>query len=105
VFAPNSPWRGEVTPGKRGRRIGVQLPDEPESAIERRAAMGWAQRLKRVFRIDIETCVACGGVVKVVSSIEDPAVIAKILAHVRRTESRSDRLRQPQPRAPPDGWG
>lgn len=23
--------------------------------------MNWVQRLKRVFRIDIETCQACGG--------------------------------------------
>ncbi len=26
--------------------------------------MTWAQRLKRVFGIDIETCPACGGVVR-----------------------------------------
>ena len=38
-------------------------------------------RLKRVFDIDIETCVECGGDVKIIASIEDPAVIQKILAH------------------------
>jgi len=27
--------------------------------------MSWAQRLKRVFNIDIETCRECGGTVKV----------------------------------------
>jgi hypothetical protein len=26
--------------------------------------MSWAQRLKRVFNIDIETCRECGGTVK-----------------------------------------
>jgi rRNA maturation protein Nop10 len=30
--------------------------------------MTWAQRLKRVFGIDIETCPACGGAVKVIAS-------------------------------------
>jgi rRNA maturation protein Nop10 len=34
--------------------------------------MRWAQRLKRVFTIDIETCRDCGGAVKVMACIEDP---------------------------------
>ena len=29
--------------------------------------MTWAQRLKRVFNIDIATCSACGGAVKVIA--------------------------------------
>ena len=33
---------------------------------EKRASMTWAQRLKRVFNIDIETCGACGGEVKII---------------------------------------
>lgn len=41
---------------------------------------------KRVFNIDIEQCERCGGHVKVVSSIEDPAVIEKILAHLALQE-------------------
>lgn len=39
-------------------------------------------RLKRVFDIDITTCSECGGDVKIIASIEDPAVIQKILAHI-----------------------
>lgn len=35
--------------------------------------MIWAQRLKRVFRIDFETCPACGGK-KVIVCIDDPVV-------------------------------
>ena len=34
--------------------------------------MSWAQRLKRVFNIDISTCDVCGSAVKVIASIEDP---------------------------------
>ncbi len=33
--------------------------------------MTWAQRLKRVFNIDVSTCDACGGAVKIIASIED----------------------------------
>jgi len=46
--------------------------------------MTWAQRLKRVFQIDIETCSQCGGEVRIIASIEDPAVIKQILAHLER---------------------
>ena len=43
--------------------------------------MTWMQGLKRVFNINIETCESCGGQVKVIASIEAPAVIAHILKH------------------------
>jgi len=49
VFAPNSAQRKEITPGQRGRRVGVPPTDEPKTDAERRSAMSWAQRLKRVF--------------------------------------------------------
>ena len=56
VFAPNSKHRARVTPAKRGRggkRLAPGDSDEPTPA-ERRASMTWAQRLKRVFNIDID---------------------------------------------------
>jgi hypothetical protein len=42
---------------------------------ERRGALTWAKRLRRVFRIDIETCCAWGAAVRVIASIEDPGVL------------------------------
>jgi len=42
-------------------------------------AIIWAQRLKRVFGIDIETCRACGGAVRIIARIEDPVVMPKAL--------------------------
>ena len=44
--------------------------------------MTWAQRLKRVFVIEIERCLGCGGRLKVIASIEQPNVIERILAHL-----------------------
>jgi hypothetical protein len=35
-----------------------------------------------VFNIDIETCSKCGGDVRIIASIEDPAVIRMILTHL-----------------------
>lgn len=46
--------------------------------------MSWARRLKRVFGIEIEDCGRCGGRLKVIASIEEPEVIAKILAHLEK---------------------
>jgi hypothetical protein len=43
--------------------------------------MSWAQRLKRVFKLDLESCEGCGGQARVIACIEDPLVIAKILSH------------------------
>ena len=60
---------------------------EVTTPAERHRAMTWAQRLKRVFGIEIETCLQCGGKVKVIASIEDPVVIAKILGHLAAREA------------------
>lgn len=46
--------------------------------------MTWAQRLKRVFGIDVNTCIHCGGTVRIVASIEDPAVIRAILGNFEK---------------------
>jgi len=80
VFAANSRFRSEITPGRRGK------PSEPleKSPAERRRAMNWAQRLKRVFNIDVEVCSHCGGKVKVLACIEDQPVVDQILNHLDR---------------------
>ncbi len=55
---------------------------EAPTAAERRASMTWAQRLRRMFSIDRETCPACGGAVRITASIEDPVATEKILNHL-----------------------
>ena len=99
VFAPNSRLRAQVTLSRRGRRTGEEA-DRTASAGH--AAMTWAQRLKRVFKIDIETCSHCGGVVKLIASIEDPVVIKQILAHLERRAQQPQAM-TPMARAPPPG--
>ncbi len=100
MFAPNHNLRAQVTPARRGPRRG---PGSPRTAAERHAAMTWAQRLKRVFQIDIETCSACGGAVKVIARIQDPAVIDKILTHLQQKGIPGPKDLLPQCRAPPAG--
>jgi hypothetical protein len=63
--------------------------------------MTWAQRLKRVFNIDVETCTHCGGSVKVIACIENPVVIRKILSHLLGKALSAEPVRLPKSRAPP----
>ncbi len=103
VFAPNSKYRALVTPAKRGKVKKVTVPDEAQdrTPAERRAAMTWAQRLKRVFDIDIETCSECGGDVRIIACIEDPEVIRKILTHRDEKVTPTGTGILPETRAPP----
>jgi len=55
--------------------------------------------LKRVFRIDIETCHRCGGRVRIIACVEDPAVIARILEHLDQRQP-STVTPTPRSRAP-----
>ena len=113
VFAPNSRYRARVTPAGRGpggkgkgRDANCQMQAEPTEP-RRRSANGWAQRLRRVFGIDIERCAACGGTLRVIACIEDRDVIETILAHRRRRTSGSSgcgsagEAHGPHCRAPP----
>jgi len=103
VLAPNHRCRGLVTPGRRGKGIKSITNAEVRTAAERYAAMTWTQRLKRVFKIDIEVCGRCGGPVKVIACIEEQDTIHRILAHLREKEQEapSRPLLVPPTRAPP----
>ena len=92
LFAPHSRLRAAITPAGRG---GTAQPQSPKHH-----AMRWMQRLKRAFRIDIETCQRCGGTVRVIASIEDPALIRLILEHLEArtpTEAPATPARAPPP--------
>ena len=56
VFAPNSAHRALVTRAGRGKGRAGAARAESRTPAERRAAMRWAQRLKRVFGINVQTC-------------------------------------------------
>ena len=80
-------------PARRGRRQATRAEEPPTNP---HAAMSWAQRLKRVFKIEIETCEICGGQMEVIAAIEDPAVIKRILAHLENSQDAG-----PHPEHPP----
>lgn len=51
VFAPHARWRSRIVPGKP-----APLPATARTPAERHRAMTWAQRLARVFKIDVSRC-------------------------------------------------
>jgi hypothetical protein len=62
VFAPHSSLRAAVTPAGRGRGKKPQGEEGAEKPVTpRHVAMSWAQRLKRVFGVEIEARARCGG--------------------------------------------
>jgi hypothetical protein len=79
-------WRG------RERRQGilpkVSADEEPDSSMKDRSAYSthkrqqWAVLLKKVWNIDALKCPKCGGQMKVISFIEQPSVIKRILKHL-----------------------
>jgi len=115
VLAPNAKLRPQIIPG-RPASVSDDLGEathQPTPAhmswarlAHKTAGSGFERRTparrakardgfrKRVFNIDIEHYPHCGGTLKIIAAIENPAVIARILAHLGLPN------RAP-PRAPP----
>jgi Putative transposase len=89
VFAPNAKHRHHIVTGPAP----MPVPDNPHDGDGQirepkpTATMSWMQRLRRVFDIDLQSCPRCGGTVRVIAAITDPALIAQILKH---RDSRDD---------------
>jgi len=73
VFAAHAALIAAITPGGRGA-VARKRAVAPESPTPKAFRMNWARRLTRVFGIEIEQCVRCGGRLKVIASIEEPPI-------------------------------
>ena len=88
VFGPNARIRKFVVPSKCKKNKAKIDRSERRSVAESNAVdeliapLTWAQRLKRVFNIDITVCPLCGGSMRVIADIIDPDIIQKILDHI-----------------------
>ena len=77
VLAPNAGLRAAIVPSSTENA----RKSAGEHAHGAPARMGWARLLRRVFDLDVERCV-CGGKLKIIAAIEEPAVIVKILTQL-----------------------
>ena len=79
VLAPNAKLRSPVVPTPARKTTAGE--GDCQHAHSKPLSMTWARLLRRVFDIDIEQC-PCGGKLKLIAVIEEPAVIEKILKHI-----------------------
>ena len=100
VFAAHAALRAAITPAGRGAGAHKRAA-APERPRLKDIRMNWARRLKRVFGIEIEQCVRCGGRLNVIASIEEPEVIERILAHRRERGEEAAPTASLGARAPP----
>ena len=99
-------YHGLFAPRARHRQLVVARPAAPSgpAASEpapsaRTAPMSWMARLRRVWDIDLSRCPHCGGDVRVIATVTEPTVIARILEHLRRREHPAREPRGPPPLA------
>ena len=88
LLAPNSKMRAKIIPEQKEKE---ERPDYPEKAK-------WAKLLKHSFAIDILKCGQCGGTMKLLATIRDPAVAKRILEHLQLPSAPP---KISSPRAPP----
>jgi len=98
--------RAQVTVSQRGKNSPklVRKKDSQSDKPYHARCMTWAQRLKRVFNIDITECEKCQKHnVTIIACVIDTVIIQKILAHLDKTNPVSTQATLlPSLRAPPD---
>jgi hypothetical protein len=101
VLAPNAKWREEVVwygHGGSARHEGRQVASAPgpggisdDGQAERdhprgaRRSYTWAELMRRAFLVDVLDCPRCHGRMRVIATIDEPAVVKKILEHLGLT--------------------
>src|SRR5262249_49051252 len=66
------------------RGVHVPLPPKPKPATHRSRYRPWAERLKRSFALDVQTCARCGGRTNLIALVTNPTEHREILAPSRR---------------------
>ncbi len=89
-------------------RVRLELDNQPNQHQHKTTSyrLTWAERLKRVFHIDIERCEHCRGKVSIIATIKDPIVIKKILDHLDAKQSLDSipAYQLPHAQAPPSQY-
>ena len=74
---------------------------EPENFSRGDARRRWAELIRLVYEVDPLACPRCGSEMRVIALIQEPAVIDKILRHLR--EKGRDARAGPWATGPPEG--
>ena len=109
VLPPGARWRERVVP--YGRIVPEPTASAPSALAPGPDGTGvkpttprvwtWAALMHRAFALDVLACPHCGGRLRLIATLHDPAVIRKILAHLGLAPSGPS----PPVRLPVDGGG
>jgi hypothetical protein len=91
VFAPNSPYRKEITL-KPAVKKGFQFNED--SSETKAKNHSWSAMLAQVFKIDVTKCETCGDDMVAICSVTDPESVRRYLKHINVDY-------EPPARAPP----
>jgi len=90
VLAPRARRRervvvyGRVAPEPTASTAPLAAGPEGTGVKRRPRAWTWAALMRRAFALDVLACPTCGGRLRLIATLYDPAVIRKILAHLGR---------------------
>jgi hypothetical protein len=97
VLAPHAAWRARVVaygarPGEAPMAASASphANDGPTAAPNARH-WAWAALMRRAFDLDVLACPRCGGRLRLLATVEDPAAIRAILAAVAESPALADR--------------
>jgi Putative transposase len=90
VLAPRALWRPEVVAYRRTERDQATGPPAAGAGAPWPRYWTWALLMRRAFDLDVLRCPRCAGRMQLIATIEDPAVIQRILAHLGLPGARED---------------
>jgi hypothetical protein len=76
--------------------VAVSAPEAEPDDFRRHSKRAWARLIRKVWAADPLACPKCGGRLRIISFIEDAAIIEKILRHLKLWNPPA---RPPPPRA------
>lgn len=85
ILAPNAADRARIVPGPQDRTDDREATGGPGGELtpaQHRHRVAWADLLRRVFRVDVTECPACGGRMKIIAALTEPRSIQRYLEGV-----------------------
>ncbi|HEV2057650.1 MAG TPA: transposase [Methylomirabilota bacterium] len=90
VLAPRARWRLDVVAYRRTERDRARDPRAGGEGAPRPRYRPWALLMRRAIDLDVLRCPRCAGRMPRIATIDDPAVMQKILAHLGLPGARGD---------------
>jgi hypothetical protein len=89
--------RKKRAPGLAFQPVDKQTQGDDDS-FRKQCRSNWARLIKKIYEVDPLVCPKCNGVLTIISFLEDPAVIKRILVHLNLWDVPE---RSPPPASPP----